>query len=1235
MNSNRDKKLLRSLALSQERKKYYSINTIKNINTYKCPEHNEYCLKVCLKCNIDICSRCEKKYHNNHKTVNYEDINPDSSEIDALQKKINAYIDKYNNLKKEINNWYTQLKNKIYDFGLSLKNNEIINSLDFIINYPKNKICLGTILKFRKIYYNIMEDFNTKNKKIITIINQFGNNDNLNLPPYYDYFEIKNLIQNLNYNKDNFIKKGEFILNYLSKIPYIDNNTSGFISKSSSFYNNIQKSNLFFSNDLKNSEILCDRSTGHKNSNENFKTYSEKKVFDSKVDEFKNIINKTKIPDFTLISTIKQENSNKLNRTFNLSNKKNSITDFTKYLNKMGYKINEKDIHNANSCQDLLNKSSYSIKSTKYTPIRSNSINNNLFSKKPTNLFLAIKSPISSYKNNNTDNNLNGDINKENKSNLNKKIYVVNNEFYLSKNNQTKKYIHKKFNNNNINNNINNLSNNKKNNFIKFQKKIIIINKSNKHNNNNNLQSIKKVENKEKINNIENKKLDFDINNNINNNENQKTNSKNNPNILNQKIVREKQINDDILSIIEKKKEKIYSSPKKPDFFKNAIISDAKKKVINDYDNDNEESNIHTTEKKNLLNIIYSSSNKKDQINSKQNKININNNKENFLTYKVSNSTNINLNTPNIIKTCKNSSFFVDPEKEICIGLELGNAECRIGVVNQNTSEIQLVCFEEDKYSIPTLVSFGQNKKEIKIGYKAEEDMLNNPSQTIFNIIKFFGQKYSDVKGKREFWPFKVFYQNNDENKPYIKINFGPQKDKIFYFENILCIFLQNLFEILFNKVKLENSSNYNTQEKFKKSEKDENISKNITTLQIVLVLTVPNYFSFYQRKLIEEIIKKEIFPEINSTNINENNKIYGKFKINLLEIKIENASSIASLCLNPNYDINNSGNKYKNILILNIDGGSTNISITSLSNENEKQTYQVKAINGLPKGENDLIDDFMYAVFQRFDKNIKKEILESSFALSKLRKLCRKIRINLIQKEKYIFNIVEILDNYDSKIEINSYEYENSSNNYFNNVKLLINETLNKIKIKEKDINDIIFIGELCREKRIAQIVEQLFKQENSIYEELIYSNYMDNEKDFYLVGGAAYNALDCINKNIYTFYDISTFNLGIQKFNGDFSYFIIKGDKIPGKFKKTIKISNEKQLKIYEKLENGNKLIGIIPIGNIIDTNKDNLKYGFRELKIEYEINDKLELLISILNMEKSENKVKLNLLFDNFTN
>jgi hypothetical protein len=47
------------------------------------------------------------------------------------------------------------------------------------------------------------------------------------------------------------------------------------------------------------------------------------------------------------------------------------------------------------------------------------------------------------------------------------------------------------------------------------------------------------------------------------------------------------------------------------------------------------------------------------------------------------------------------------------------------------------------------------------------------------------------------------------------------------------------------------------------------------------LIVSIPNYFSFFQRKLLEKLFLSEIFPI--------NNSIYGGYKIILDKIGIEN----------------------------------------------------------------------------------------------------------------------------------------------------------------------------------------------------------------------------------------------------------------------------------------------------------------------------------------------------------
>ena len=122
-------------------------------------------------------------------------------------------------------------------------------------------------------------------------------------------------------------------------------------------------------------------------------------------------------------------------------------------------------------------------------------------------------------------------------------------------------------------------------------------------------------------------------------------------------------------------------------------------------------------------------------------------------------------------------------------------------------------------------------------------------------------------------------------------------------------------------------------------------------------------------------------------------------------------------------------------------------------------------------------------------------------------------------------------------------------------------------------------------------------------------------------------------INNQIYSFYDISPFNIGIKKYNGEIDYIIIKGSKIPIKNNKTIKIDNENILEIYERNENDknkDNLIGKINLNNIFNNMGSNTNFGFKEIKIEYELNDILDLFISILNGECND-KIKINLFSD----
>ena len=553
----------------------------------------------------------------------------------------------------------------------------------------------------------------------------------------------------------------------------------------------------------------------------------------------------------------------------------------------------------------------------------------------------------------------------------------------------------------------------------------------------------------------------------------------------------------------------------------------------------------------------------------------------------------IKINSPfTILKLKNNSQIKIDPKKDLYIGLELSDSESRIGIINQNLNEIQLINFSqnnEDYYSISTIVSFLENKKEIKIGKEAENNILNNPSQTIYNLVKYFGKKMKDIKCQNELLPYKLYSSNDEEDKPFIKINHGPQKDKIIYMDNILSIYLQKIFEIFFKKIKLEN----------------ENDKINNTIIKMILVIAVPNYFNYYQRKLLEEIFIQEIVPKIN--NELKNNSI--KINFILEKILIKNSSNIASLCLNTD-DIKNNNN----ILTLHIDKNCSNISLISMHKEKNKKIFKVKANNNIEKGENDILINFMlYLLKNRFNEEIKNEILNSPLALVKMKKLCDKIKNDLLIKEKTKFNLNEILLEHDSIISVNKNEYENCLYNYIYELKQELKKIIeNKnLLMDNPTINKIIFIGKIFEDEKIKINIEQFLKEKNILSEEMLINNNSDLNKEFFIVEGASYYAMN-IKNNKYLFQDISNFNLGIKTYNDTLFYLVKKGDIIPIKANAQIKIKNNSELELYEENStNKNKqLIGKYNIdGNYIIN-----KTKYNEIKIEYEINEELDINIRL---------------------
>ena len=573
-----------------------------------------------------------------------------------------------------------------------------------------------------------------------------------------------------------------------------------------------------------------------------------------------------------------------------------------------------------------------------------------------------------------------------------------------------------------------------------------------------------------------------------------------------------------------------------------------------------------------------------------------------------SNGENSNNNSyNNIYMTSRNNSnnkikIESDKNQPLNIGLELSNSECKIGLFNQKEKGIEIFKFSESGYGIPTIISFDSNKNIVKIGEEVKD--YKEKGNTFFNLIKLIGVNIKEIKDNKKFWPFEIYdsIDNDNDNDncnryPSIKVSkFNGKKCVYYTMEDLLVIYLQKLFELFFSKIIINN-------------DESENITMNI-------VITVPNYFSYTQRKIIERIFKNKLFSKNLKSNLNCNG-----YNITLNNFLIEDVSNLASFCLNNhNYYISDIS-KNSNILLLYIDGGSVNLSIVSISekmNENKNyHSYQIKGIGGLNFGEEDITNNFMNFCLSDFNEEISISCFKNFNTFERLKIACKKVEefFNKNKVNQTEININKFYDKIDLKIIINRNDYNKCCSKFFEKIMDLIKKTLKDSEIKENEIDDIILIGNITKNNMLRKMIFEIFINNKKIIKE----NSFDEKMEYYPVAGAI---LQSLNSNLlfpnYKLFNITNISFGVESLDGLMVFGIIKGKEIPYKNNVLVKIKNQNnnnsvKINIYEgenKYVINNKLIYSENV--IIDDIKKDMDYYEILFQFSVDLNNNLDVFI-----------------------
>jgi L1 cell adhesion molecule like protein len=100
-------------------------------------------------------------------------------------------------------------------------------------------------------------------------------------------------------------------------------------------------------------------------------------------------------------------------------------------------------------------------------------------------------------------------------------------------------------------------------------------------------------------------------------------------------------------------------------------------------------------------------------------------------------------------------------DQDVAIGIDLGTTYSCVGVFRNNTVEI--IANSQGNRTTPSWVSFNDNER--LIGDSAKSAASSNPSNTIYDIKRLMGRKYSDpiVQEELKHLPYKVVKTDGDK----------------------------------------------------------------------------------------------------------------------------------------------------------------------------------------------------------------------------------------------------------------------------------------------------------------------------------------------------------------------------------------------------------------------------------------------------------------------------------------
>jgi len=352
------------------------------------------------------------------------------------------------------------------------------------------------------------------------------------------------------------------------------------------------------------------------------------------------------------------------------------------------------------------------------------------------------------------------------------------------------------------------------------------------------------------------------------------------------------------------------------------------------------------------------------------------------------------------------------------IGIDLGTTYSCVGIFKNNNVEI--ISNSLGNRTTPSWVSFNDN--EILIGEAAKNIYGRNTKNTIYDIKRLMGKKFSEVQNEIKNLTYKVVGDSNDRIQ--VEVEYSGEIKK-YYPEQISSMILDHLKKI---------AENY--------------LGKEVTKA----IITVPAYFSDKQRSATKDA-----------------GIIAG---LDVLRIINEPTSSAIA------YGLDRISQDEKNICIVDTGGGTHDISILTL----DGGVFEVKSTSGNSYlGGEDFDSRLIQYCLEELKKKYKVSI--SDISEDKLNKIkarlhhsCENAKRQLSSSTNAVIELDNLYNDIDFTCSISRAKFESICIDLFQKLMDPVDRALKDAKMAKNEIKEIILIGGSTRIPKIQELVAQYF---------------------------------------------------------------------------------------------------------------------------------------------------------------